>query len=376
MADDGRGGLRFGVLGPFEASWNGHPLSLGGAKQQMVLAALALDANQVVSIDRILEWVWQDDATPKHGATLQVYVSNLRRLLDDAAEALGRQLIVTKRPGYVLELADDESDLLEFQALRREAAEAVAAGRVGQGALTYRLALGLWRGEPLSGLPLGHVATGALERLELARLAVAEKTAETELAVGHHREILDELQSWVREHPLDERLRGHLMLALYRSGRQAEALAAFREAREALVEELGIDPSRALRELETQILNQDPALDLRPRHRADFEVESTHLRTTPARALAALDHAGGSVTIDRPVFTFGRLPDRDLVLDDADVSRSHGELRRSGRSFRVIDTGSANGTFVNGVPVTDHVLADGDVIRVGDTELTFRQAGE
>lgn len=339
----------------------------------MVLALMVLEANSVVSVDRLLEWVWNDDAGPRSAATLQVYVSNLRRLLAPAAERLERQLIVTRRPGYVLQLEPGESDLLQFESWRRDGERALHSGRPSAALTSLRAALGLWRGDPLSGLPIDAVDAGDLRRLELDRITVLEQTAEAEMALGRHRELLGELQTWVNEHPLDERLRGHLMVALYRCGRQAEALATYRAGRELLVEELGIDPSRDLRELERQILDQDPALDLAVSRPDPVGLAvSTAVRPSVVQHPAVLEVDGRTVPLDRSVLTIGRLPDRHLVLDDAGVSRVHAEIRRLGTSFRLVDAGSANGTVVNGTRVVDHLLDDGDVIRMGDVEMTFR----
>jgi DNA-binding SARP family transcriptional activator len=371
--DDSAPALWFGALGPFECTWDGRPLNLGGSKQQMVLALLVLEANTVVSVDRLLEWVWQEDAEPRNAATLQVYMSNLRRLFTTASEQLGRPLIVTRRPGYELQLEEDESDLLLFESLRREGERASESGSHATSVIAFRAALKLWRGEPLSGLPIDAIHAGVTTRLQLTRVTVMEQTAEAELAVGRHREILGELQTWVSEHPLDERLRGHLMLALYRCGRQADALSVYREGRELLVEELGIDPSRELRELESRILNQDRALDLvvsRPDLRN--QSPSTQVRSSVLGPEAILEFGDTTVVLDKPVLTIGRLFDRDLVIDDGGVSRVHAEVRHLGRSFRLVDLASANGTVVNGERVIEHPLADGDVIRFGSVEMTFR----
>ncbi len=365
--------LWFAALGPFECSWDGRLLNLGGTKQQMVLALLVLEANSAVSVDRLVDWVWQEDAEPRNAATLQVYMSNLRRVLGPTSERLGRPLIVTRRPGYELQLLEDESDLLLFELLCREGETAGQNGHPSGSVTAFRAALTLWRGEPLSGLPVDVVHSGATRRLQLTRVTVMEQTAEAELAVGRHREILGELQTWVSENPLYERLRGHLMLALYRCGRQADALAVYREGRVLLVEELGIDPSHELRELESRILNQDRVLDFVLK-RPDPLVQSpsTQVRSSVLGSEAILECGGTRVVLDRPVLTIGRLPDRDLVLDDVDVSRRHAEVRRHGRSFRLVDLGSVNGTVVNGARVAEHVLADGDVVRLGSVEMTFR----
>jgi len=363
-------GLSVLALGPLECRWNGHLLALGGTKQQMVLALLVLEANRVVSVDRLLDWVWLEDAEPRNAATLQVYVSNWRRELAPVAEQLGRQLIVTRRPGYELHLATEESDLMTFDALRREGAGAERDGRPGDAVQAYRAALALWRGEPFLGLPVEPSATAALR---LAKVSVMEQLAESELAVGRHRDVVGQLETWVAEHPLNECLRGHLMLALYRCGRQVDALATYRAGRELLVEELGIDPSRELRELEGRILNQDRSLDLVPQRTESHDRSpSTELRSSVLGPLAVLEYVGGVYAIDRPIVTIGRLADRDLVLDDVGVSRMHAEIRRVGGSCVIADLGSVNGTVVNGRREIQHVLRDGDVVRLGSIELTYR----
>jgi len=365
--------LWFAALGPLDCTWEGRSLNLGGTKQQMVLAALVLEANSAVSVDRLLEWVWHDDAEPRNAATLQVYMSNLRRTLTPASERLGRQLIVTRRPGYELQVDEHECDLLSFESLRRQGEAAGRDGRLAEAVASFRSALQLWRGEPLSGLPVDVVDSGVTRRLQLTRVTVMEQTAEAELAVGRHREVLGELQTWVAENPLDERLRGHLMLALYRCGRQADALGAYREGRELLVEELGIDPSHELRELETRILNQDRALDyIAPRRDPVAQAPSTQLRSSVLGPEAILEFGSRRIPLDGRVVTIGRLPDRDVVLDDVGVSRLHAEVRRVGSAFRLVDVGSANGTLVNGTRVVEQALMDGDAIRIGDVELTFR----
>lgn len=359
------------TLGPFEVRRHGEPLNLGGAKQQAVLALLAIEANRVVSVDRLLDWVWSDGDETRRAGTLQVYVSNLRRILAPVADELGRQIVTTQRPGYVLHLDVTQSDLLSFESSCADAEQAATAGRTADAVRAYRSALALWRGDPLAGLPVDIAGTGSAARLDLLRVSVLERTAEAELAAGRHRELLGELQTWVDAHPLDERLRGHLMLALYRCGRQADALAAYRIGRETLVEQLGIEPSRELRELQTGILNQDPALDLVATRPQLDEMASTALRASILVGTAALEVDGRVIALDKPVTTIGRLPDRDVSLDDAGVSRRHAEVRRHGATYRLIDSGSANGTAVNSERVADHVLSPGDVIRVGDVELTF-----
>lgn len=372
----GQSGLWCGALGPLEVVWNGEQLTLGGAKQQSVLALLVLEANRVVSVERLLRWVWDDGDDARRASTLQVYVSNLRRLLAPAAEGLGRPIIDTRRPGYVLQLDDDQSDLLHFHVLCKQGAAAMHDDRPDDAVTSLRAALALWRGDLLSGLPVDVTEIGDAARFELMRTAVLEQTAEAELAAGRHREFLSELQTWVDAHPLDERLRGHFMIALYRCGRQADALARFREGRELLVEELGIEPSHDLRDLQTRILTQDRTLDwvsagLRNLAAAD----STALRSSVLVAPGHLELGGTIIDLERSSTTIGRLPDQDLVLDDVGVSRRHAEIRRHGSSYRLVDAGSANGTVVNGQRIAEHALDDGDEIRMGDIVMTFRSDG-
>jgi DNA-binding SARP family transcriptional activator len=364
--------LEFRILGPLDVVADGVSLKLGGAKQQVVLAALLHEPNRVVSVDRLIEWVWSDELAERN-ATLQVYVSNLRRLLAPLGAADERTFVVTRRPGYLFQVEPTELDSLHFETLRGDAATALQGGSLEEAAEKLRRALALWRGEPLAGLPLNGVARGELSRLDVARTTVREQLAQIELDLGRHQQVVDELRGWVSEHPLDERLRALLMLALYRCGRQAEALAAYSEGRELLVEQLGIDPSKDLRDLEQRILDQDPALDLarRPVAARPVAVGSTVLRSSVIAAPAHLRTDQETFPLQRGVTTIGRLPDRDVVLTDPGASRTHGEIRSTPDGFVLVDSASANGTHVGGVRVREHRLQDGDVIRIGDTELVF-----
>ena len=215
-------------------------MDLGGAKQRALLAILLLHANEVVSTDRLIDALW-DEAPPETARkSLRVYISRLRK-------TLGRERLETKAPGYRLRVADGELDLECFQRL----AEAEP-----------REALALWRGEPLAEFAYQRFAQTEIARLEELRVSCIEQLTGTDLAQGRHPALVSELERLVREHPLRERLRAQLMLALYRSGRQAEALEAYQEARRVLTEELGIEPSQELRELHQAILRQQASLEL------------------------------------------------------------------------------------------------------------------
>jgi DNA-binding SARP family transcriptional activator len=241
--------MEFRILGPLEARRDGVPLALGGTKQRALLAVFLLHANEVVSTERLIDALWEKPPA-KAVKAVQAYVSRLRK-------ALGGGSPRSRPPGYVLELEPDQLDLGRFRRLVEEAQRepAGAADTLGE-------ALALWRGPPLAEFASEPFARAERLHLEELRIEVLEQRIEAELALGRHASLVGELEALVAAEPLRERPRGQLMLALYRSGRQVEALAAYREGRRALVEELGIEPSRQLQELEQAILRQDPELEL------------------------------------------------------------------------------------------------------------------
>src|SRR5919198_2726843 len=248
---------QFGLLGPLEVTRDGAPAALGGQKQRTLLAALLLEANRVVSSDRLIDAVWGEAPPETARNTLQVYISQLRKLLPDGA--LG-----AVPPGYRLVVDPATIDLFEFVRLSDEGRSAIAAGNAAGAAEALRTALALWRGAPLADLAWVPFAQAEIVRLEELRAAAFEDRIDADLALGRHRQLVPELELLIAEHPLRERLRGQLMLALYRAGRQADALAAYQRARTTLVEELGIEPGEALRKLERAILAHDPSLELAP----------------------------------------------------------------------------------------------------------------
>jgi DNA-binding SARP family transcriptional activator len=244
--------VEFRILGPLELiDDEGGVFELAGSKRRALLTLLLLHANQVVSSDRLLDELWGDQPPASGVTALQVSMSKLRKMLGAAASVLE-----TRPPGYRLRLGPDQLDLSQFEALADEASELEPA----QARAKLRQALNLWRGPPLAEFAYEPFAQVAIARLEELRLVVLERRLSADLACGRHDEIVAELDALVVEHPLRERLRAQLMLALYRCGRQAEALAAYRTGREALVDGIGIEPSPDLRELEAAILRQDPAL--------------------------------------------------------------------------------------------------------------------
>jgi len=251
--------VEFRLLGPLEASADGRPLALGGPKQRALLALLLLHANEVVPAERALDEIWPGVDPGAAARSLQVYVSSLRKALGDAGAALQ-----TRPGGYVLALGEDDLDAQRFETLASEGRRALREGQPQRASSLLRDALALWRGPVLADLRYEDFAQGAIDRLEELRLTAIEERIEADLSLGRQVELSAELEELVSAHPLRERFRRQLMLARYRSGRQADALAAFRDARRTLQDELGLDPGPELKELELAILRHDPALTVEP----------------------------------------------------------------------------------------------------------------
>ena len=306
--------MRFGILGPFEvADDQGRVLALGGFKQRSVLAILLLRAGQVVSTDELIDEVWGERPPTTAAKTVQVYVSSLRKVLGDG-------VLITRARGYVLEVGDGEVDADRFRVLAAEGARALRAGELRSGADRLREALGLWRGAPLAEFTYERFAQSAISRLEEGRLAALEERIDVDLALGEHRGLIGELEVLVREHPLQERLRGQLMLALYRAGRQADALAVYRELSGLLRDELGLEPSKALQDLERSILQHDASLGPPAGERSGRPLA----RAASGRGRVSEPGAGGLVEREGELAAIGGLVDaalagsgRLLVVDGA-----------------------------------------------------------
>ena len=246
--------MDYRILGPLEALNGERQLPLGGARQRAVLAVLLLHANETLTRDVIVDELWGEDAPPTAAKVLQNCVSALRKELPpETIRTVGGAYGITLEPG--------ELDRDRFERLLADGRAALEAGDHADAADQFRRALALWRGAPLSDFSYEGFAQEEIKRLEELHVAALEDRIEAELALGRHDELVPELEALVTRHPLRERLRGQLMLALYRAGRQAEALESYRAARRTLLAELGIEPGRALRELEQAILAQAPALD-------------------------------------------------------------------------------------------------------------------
>ena len=252
----------FGILGPLEVWRSGRAVPLGGPRQRAVLALLLLEANRVVSLDRLAEDIWGGDPPEGWVTTVQIYVSHLRQALEPGrARGAAGEVLVTRNPGYLLRVDREQLDAARFQDGFTAGRAALEAGRHAEAAGTLRQALGLRRGDVLADLADYAFTRPEAARLEELRLAATEARVDADLALGRPDALTAELDQLAAAHPLRERLHGQLMLALYRCGRQADALAAYRHVRDLLAGELGVDPGEPLRRLHASILAHDQALD-------------------------------------------------------------------------------------------------------------------
>jgi WD40 repeat protein/DNA-binding SARP family transcriptional activator len=250
--------LEFRILGPLEVRRDGAVVGVGGPRQRALLALLLCNANRVLSRDQLIDELLADQSARSLERMLRVQVSRLRKALADG-EAQPR--LIARAPGYLLRVEPGELDLERFEGLSREGRAALERGDAARAAELLRKAEELWRGRPLADLEFEPFARFEVQRLEELRQLALEDRVDAELALGRHGDLCAELATLTSEYPLRERLRAQLMLALYRSGRQADALAVYRQTSEMLRDELGLDPSRTLRELERSILEQDASLD-------------------------------------------------------------------------------------------------------------------
>jgi class 3 adenylate cyclase/DNA-binding SARP family transcriptional activator len=252
--------MDFRILGSLEVLDEGREVKLGGTKQRALLALLLLHANETLTTDRLIDELWGERPPANSAKTVQVHVSRLRKALAPVNGAGGERVVVTRERGYELRLDPERLDARRFERLVAEGRGELAAGRPQVAAAALERALSLWRGAPLAELAHEPFAQTEIARLDDLRAGALEKLVEAKLDLGRHEEVIVQLETLIAEHPYRERPRAQLMLALYRSDRQADALQAYQDARRTLVDELGIEPGERLRELERAILAQDPAL--------------------------------------------------------------------------------------------------------------------
>jgi DNA-binding SARP family transcriptional activator len=287
--------LDFRLLGPLEVFDGARAVVIGGGKRRSLLALLLLHGNEVVSADRLIDALWGERPPPTAAKGLQVYVSQLRKELQNGADRDG-DVLVTRANGYLLVLGPDDVDVQRFERSVNAGERALAAGEPDRAAQRLRQGLALWRGPPLADFTYEAFAQQEIARLDELRLVALEQRIDADLALGRHAQVVGELEALVREHPLRERIRAQLMLALYRCGRQAEALEAYRDSRRRMSDELGLEPGPQLRALEAQILSHSPELaaPVAPRRRGRPDRDEVpggaaprRLRLHPALAIIA-----------------------------------------------------------------------------------------
>jgi DNA-binding SARP family transcriptional activator len=247
--------VKFRILGPLDLANGAGPVPLDAPKHRTLLGVLLLHPNEAVSSERLIDELWGERPPTTATKVLQTYVSQLRRVV-------GADAIATRPPGYLLRVDEQALDVTQFRKLYAEGRRFASDGDHRRASERLREALALWRGPPLADVVFQSFARNEIERLEEERLSALMDLIDCELALGEHESVVQELEGLVRQHPLRERLRAQLMLALYRAGRQVDALAAYQDGRRTLVEELGLEPGRKLQELERAILLHDLALDV------------------------------------------------------------------------------------------------------------------
>jgi DNA-binding SARP family transcriptional activator len=366
--------LDFRVLGPLQVAANGTFLPLGGTKQRAVLALLVLHANEVVSTDRLIDELWGDSPPKSATNMVQGYVSHLRDALEPGRARGEHELLVFQPPGYTLQIKPGRLDAGRFEELAAEGRRRLAEGDAAASAATLRAALALWRGPFLADLAYEPFVRADGDRLEEERLQALEDRIDADLALGRHQALVAELQGLVDRHPLRERLRAQLMAALYRCGRQADALEVYRDGRRSLLDELGIEPGPRLRELEQAILRQDPSLGApapppapagsRRRRRA-AAVGAVLVAAAALAAVLTLDRSGGAGTVVvRPHSVAVIDPTRDALVGDIPVGAYPGPLAADDEFVYVANIGDATVSRI--VPSTRKVYDTGSLSRAID----------
>jgi DNA-binding SARP family transcriptional activator len=390
--------VQVGVLGPVEVARDGAPVALGGTKERHLLAILAARANTVVSTDALTEELWGGRPPATATKTLQTYVTRLRRALEpDRPAGAAPEILATAGDGYVLRLPAPALDALAFEALVATGREALGRGEAASAAAAFGEGLALWRGEAYAGLRGTGLLGAEAARLEELRLSAVEARIEADLARGRAGDLVGELEDLVGRHPLRERLWAQLMVALYRAERQSEALRAASRLRRLLQEELGLDPSPTVVDLEEAILRHDPVLGA-PRDEAPAAGppvpavrvgERTRLlgqEDESARPEAGWDAPSVAAAVEvvsarrscriellSERMTVGKALENDVQVDDPSVSHLHAVLERFSAGWCVTDLGSSNGTWLNGERIwSSRRLRHDDEIRIGKTRLLFR----
>jgi DNA-binding SARP family transcriptional activator/tetratricopeptide (TPR) repeat protein len=355
--------IEFLVLGPLEARRGGRPLRLGSIKHRMLLAKLLLHPNQVISTDELIDTVWGEQPPPTVRQSLQNHVAALRRVVEEDGTPAGQpHTLLTRDPGYLLQVDPDQIDLHRFRRMVEEGRAALEGSQPWTAAGLLHRAVALWRGPVLADVAAAGVSWPELAGIEELEIGAIETRIEADLVAGHHAELIGELERLIRLHPLREHLHGQMMLALYRSGRQADALGAYRYARRTLVEELGIEPSVRLQRLEQAILAQDPALELLGPARSGDEAAAGGQGDEPAGAEAPRQVAEPGAAerklvtvlfaeVDEPAGESGERDPEDVsTMLDHNLERTRAEIAGFGGCVEHAIGGTTMAVF--GVPQT------------------------
>jgi DNA-binding SARP family transcriptional activator len=384
--------MDFRILGPVEVIRGGSPLALGPAKHRALLALLLLHVNEVVSRDRLIEDLWGDLAPASAATSLHGYVSQLRKLLEPGSRE-GHGRLVTRAPGYLLELDPEQIDLKRFERLARRGKAELAAGDAHAAAATLAEALSLWRSQPLAEFASAPFAIAESLRLQELHVSTLEDRIEADLALARHHHLVGELEQLTAEHPFRERLHAQLMLALYRSGRQAEALEVYQKTRRRLVDELGIEPGPQLQQLQQEILRHDQAIAPTLGTRSDTKKER-HTRGDPSPVSGA---RGGSQQhrpprLSRRMLAIASLALLALALGIAFAlaGREHPSIRLEPNSVGFVDADSGRltksfpvGLMPQALAVTDEAIWTANFLdktvthidRADETSTTIRVGG-
>lgn len=364
--------IEFRFLGQFDVVDGTTPLAIGGPRQRSCLAVLVCHVNRVVAADELITALWGEVPPAQPNAAIRVFISKLRKVLASAVSTDAVRIDTVDR-GYRLHVASGLVDVMTFEHLVRVGRRALGRDEARDAVEAFDRALGLVRGSIGGG-----VEGPALER-EAMRLAGLRAATEVDLLdakirLGEGASLLGTLERMSDEHPFDERLRGLLMVALYRSGRQADALSAFQGTRVFLREELGLEPGPDLQALEGAILRHDVDVGSAVDETAYDGGATSRLRgASPSLATLRFDD-GTSVTIGSEPCLLGRAPECDAILPGTNVSRRHAAIRLIGASFVLTDLGSTNGTKVNGATVAESALVNGDVLEFAEVGATFELA--
>jgi SARP family transcriptional regulator, regulator of embCAB operon len=372
MGNAGRG---FGVLGPLQLTSGGTSVPLGAPKQRAVLAMLVLNRNRPVSVDSLINAVWDQSPVPAARTSIHSYVSNLRRLLGSAGYD-PNEVLASVPPGYQLSVADTDCDLGRFITEKNAGVHAAAAGRFEEASSFLAAALAEWRGPVLDDLRefafVDTFATALSEVKVVAQIGLAE----AEIACGRVDSVIPRLELLSADHPFREPLWAQLITAYYVAERQSDALDAYRRLKVNLAENLGIDPGPTVTTLHERILRQQP-LD------TERTVQTTAKRSAVDLGPHTVTQAGLGAGAElrgkdgqryplRSTTRIGRRLDNDIVLDDDDVSRYHAVVINTGSSFVISDLRSTNGVEVQGRRIrTAATLTVGDHIRIGGHQFTF-----